>query len=154
MIRTKTTGIVVAMVCAFVASSLWYSPILFGRQFLELSGMAAASKPSITTVASEMLRNLLLASAISWILARQSQTKLSSVLALAATLFLGFPVVLLSGSVMWQHVPFELALIHCGDWLIKILLMTIIPWAVSRSVEMHSRPSGQEHPAGRALRPN
>ncbi|MDT7810543.1 MAG: hypothetical protein QOJ42_459, partial [Acidobacteriaceae bacterium] len=45
MIRTRTTGVILAAVCAFVASSLWYSPVLFGRQFLELSGVVAASKP-------------------------------------------------------------------------------------------------------------
>lgn len=152
MIRTKTTGIVVAIACAFVASSLWYSPVLFGRQFLQLSGFVSASKPSIAIVASEMLRNLLLASAISWILARQGPPKLSSVLGFAAALFLGFPVVLLSGSVMWQHVPVGLALIHCGDWLIKILLMTLIPWAVCRNAEIQSRPPVQDHAARPARR--
>jgi hypothetical protein len=101
-----------------------------------------------------MLRNLLLASAIFWLLGRQRPTKLSSVLAFAAALWLGFPLTLLSGSVMWQNVPVELALIHSGDWLIKILLMTLIPWVVSRNAETRSRPSvaGSRQRVARSVR--
>src|SRR5260370_39763727 len=78
MIRTRTTGVILAAVCAFVASSLWYSPVLFGRQFLELSGVVAASKPIVSKIAGEMVRNLLLASSILWILTRQKLTNLRS----------------------------------------------------------------------------
>jgi hypothetical protein len=45
---------------------------------------------------------------------------------LGVWLWIGFPVVLLSGSVMWQNVPWALAAIHAGDWLVKILLITVI----------------------------
>jgi hypothetical protein len=32
MMKTKTGGIIIAIACAFVASSMWYSPLLFGRR--------------------------------------------------------------------------------------------------------------------------
>lgn len=124
-----------AAICGFVASSLWYSPVLFGRQFLELSGVVVASRPSAITVTGEILRNLLLASAISWLLIRHRPTGLSSVMVFAGVLWLGFPATLLSGSVMWQNVPLKLAFIHAGDWLIKILLMSVIPWTAIRNAE-------------------
>ncbi len=41
-------------------------------------------------------------------------------------LWIGFPVVLLSGSVLWEDVPARLAAIHAGDWLIKLLLIGAI----------------------------
>jgi hypothetical protein len=31
-------------------------------------------------------------------------------------LWIGFPVLLFSGSVMWQNVPWMLAVIQAGDW--------------------------------------
>ena len=149
MIRTMLKGILVAATCGFVASSLWYSPVLFGRQFLELSGVVAAFRPSVITVAGEILRNLLLASAISWLLIRHRPTKLNSILAFAGILWLGFPVTLLSGSVMWQNVPLKLAFIHAGDWLIKILLMSVIPWIVIRNVEGSHDQRGRNNQRGR-----
>ena len=89
-------------------------------------------------IMGEILRNLLLASVIVWLLAQREPIKLKSVLVFAIILWLGFPVTLLSGSVMWQNVPLELALVHSGDWLIKILLMTVIPWVLSRNAELPS----------------
>ena len=47
-------------------------------------------------------------------------------LLLGIWLWLGFPVVLLTGSVIHEHFPQKLAAIHAGDWLIKILLFTVI----------------------------
>jgi hypothetical protein len=38
----------------------------------------------------------------------------------------GFPVVLLSGSVIWEKVPAKLAAMHSGDWLVKLLVVSVI----------------------------
>jgi hypothetical protein len=35
-----------------------------------------------------------------------------------------FPFVLLTGSIMWEDVPWKLAAIHAGDLLVQIVLMT------------------------------
>src|SRR5258708_10638347 len=139
MTKMNAIGIALGVVCAFVASSLWYSPLLFGKQFLELSGVVTAPKPTGITIAGEILRNLLLASVIVWLLAHRQMIKLKSVVVFGVILWFGFPVTLLSGSVMWQNVPFGLALIHSGDWLVKILLMTVIPWVVSKNAGPRSR---------------
>lgn len=138
MIRYRAIGVIVAVICSFLASSLWYSPALFGNEFFALSGVVASSQPDPAKVAGEILRNVILALAILWLLTRQRPTRFRSVLVLAGILWIGFPVMLLSGSVMWQNVPPELAIIHCGDWLIKILLMTSVPWIVSRKAEARS----------------
>lgn len=71
----------------------------------------------------------------------------------AGILLLGFPVPLLSDTVMWQNVPLELAFIHARDWLIKMLLMSVIPWMI-RKAEAESRSAGQKQPAGQALDAN
>ena len=47
-------------------------------------------------------------------------------LAIALLAWLAFPVVLLTGSVMWEDVPFKLAAVHAGDWLGKMLIMAFI----------------------------
>ena len=45
---------------------------------------------------------------------------------LALWVWLGFPFMILVGSVMWDRRPWKLAAIHSGDWLMKLLLMAVI----------------------------
>jgi hypothetical protein len=46
--------------------------------------------------------------------------------ALGALLWLGFPVVLWTGAVIWEKVPLKLAAIHSGDWLLKLIIVSVI----------------------------
>ena len=138
MTRRRVAGLALAAVFAIIASSLWYSPMLFGGQFVALSGAAASAGPDGLKFAAEMLRNLLLAVVISELLARLQANSLRAALGLAAILWLGFPFTLLSGSVLWQNVPIELGFIHCGDWLFKILLITLTMWFVNGKAAMRS----------------
>jgi hypothetical protein len=41
-------------------------------------------------------------------------------------LWFGFPLILLTGSVLWDNVPLKLAAIHAGDWLVKMLVIPLI----------------------------
>lgn len=148
MTKSNVIGIFLAAVFAFLGSSLWYSPLLLGRQFLALSGMTGSATSDQWKIAAEMLRNLLLASVICWLLAGLGANSLKSALRLAAILWLGFPFTLLSGSVLWQNVPVELGLIHSGDWLLKLFLMTTTFWLVNRkaAVVLHQRAIGAVQP--------
>lgn len=47
-------------------------------------------------------------------------------LALGLALFAGFPLVLWVGAVVHEHAPVERALIHGGDWLAKLLAVSVI----------------------------
>jgi hypothetical protein len=30
------------------------------------------------------------------------------------------------GSILWEKVPFKMAAIHAGDWLVKLVLLAVI----------------------------
>jgi hypothetical protein len=60
---------------------------------------------------------------------RLHDRKPHDVLALGTVLWLGFPVVVLAGSVFHEHVPVPLAALHAGDWLLKLLAITTITTA-------------------------
>lgn len=49
-----------------------------------------------------------------------------SALPLGILLWIGFPVILLCGSVLWQNIPWILAATHASDWFVKILLISLI----------------------------
>lgn len=45
---------------------------------------------------------------------------------MALLLWVGFPVVLLTGSMLHEGVPWQLAALHGGDWLIKLVVIAVI----------------------------
>jgi hypothetical protein len=53
----------------------------------------------------------------------------------------GFPAMILLGSVVHENVPLMLAAIHAGDWLVKLLLMTVIigVWRIGERGSKESR---------------
>lgn len=120
-------AIVVAVVAAFVASSVWYS--VFGKQRAALSdapNAAAGAKPPSWLVLLEFARTLILAAVLAGLAANLDIETWSGALQLALATWIGFPVILLSGSVVWENVPWRLAAIHAGDWLVKILIIAFI----------------------------
>ena len=132
MNRPRFLSLIAAVSAAFIASSLWYSPLIFGKQFLELSGAGLTPEHAGTRVAGEILRNIILACVVERLIALMKPSDWKHVLGLGGLLWLGFPALLLSGSVMWQNVPWMLAVIHAGDWFVKLLLMVAILDLMSR----------------------
>jgi hypothetical protein len=45
---------------------------------------------------------------------------------LGIIIWIGFPVILLSGSVLHENVHVGVAAIHAGDWLIKLIVAILI----------------------------
>jgi hypothetical protein len=115
-----------AALAAFVVSMGWY--IVFAKQRRELSDAAAVAtrRPPPLKIAGELIRNILLAGALAYVLAHTSVTGAAGTMWLGLILWIGFPVVLLTGSAMWEDAPWKLATIHAGDWLVKLLVMIVI----------------------------
>ncbi len=126
MIRINYFAVGVAVVAAFIVSSVWYSPLLFGKQFMELSGVGPSAGPNAGKIAGELVRTFILACVLARFVVLLKVVDWKGALRLGVWLWIGFPVVLLSGSVMWQNVPWMLAAIHAGDWLVKVLLITLV----------------------------
>jgi hypothetical protein len=117
-------AIAVVAVAAFVLSSLYY--MITGKARAEILGIAPDSRPEPWKMLVELARNVLLAAVIAEFVALQGITDLGGGLKLALLAWLGFPAVLLSGSVIWDKVSTKLAVIHGGDWLIKITVMAVV----------------------------
>ena len=118
-----------AAVAAFVASSLWY--ILFGKQRMKLLGddrsaVADMRKVRAWKILAELVRNLVLAYVLARFVVLLGVVGWKSAVQLGVWLWIGFPFMILAGSVMWDNRPWKLAAIHAGDWLMKILLMAVI----------------------------
>jgi hypothetical protein len=118
-------AVVVAIASAFVASSIYY--VALAKQRAALSPAAADMKSrQPRKMLAEVARNVILALVIAHFVKGLDIRTWGEAAAMSGWLWLGFPLILLSGSVMWERVPPKLAAIHGGDWLIKLLLMSEI----------------------------
>ena len=119
-------AIVVAVVVAFVASTVWY--IVFGAERERLLGTqgGASERPPVWMVLVELVRSFVVAYVLAVLFGFVGGVGFIGAVGLGLMIWVGFPVVLLVGSVIWDRVPWKLAAIHAGDWLVKLLLMAII----------------------------
>lgn len=114
---------------AFVFSSIWY--VGWSKQRATLSSAAAAQRrPPRWLMPVELMRTLVVALVLAGIVSRLGITNVSSAVLLALSMWIAFPVILLSGSVIYENVPLRLAAIHAGDWLGKLLIIiaTLNAW--------------------------
>ena len=117
----------VAAVVVFVVSTVYY--IAFSKQMAQLNPVyadSATTTPAPWKLAVELARSLVLALVIGKLAQLLDVTDGAGAIQLGASLWVGFPVVLWTGAVMWERVPAKLAAIHAGDWLLKLLAIALI----------------------------
>jgi len=77
-------------------------------------------------VVAELLRTTVTAAVFAELADQAGALDLPAGAALALLVWLGFPLVLLTGSVLWEQVPPVTAAVHAGDWLLKLLLVALL----------------------------
>ena len=131
MVHVNYWAVLVAAIVVFVLGWLWYSPLLFFRPWMRARGldpaaaMAGAKMPAGKLVI-ELVRCLVLAYIIAHFVAALGISNWLIAAHFGLLLWVAFPVVLLTGSVIWENTPVKVAAIHAGDWLVKLLVIPII----------------------------
>src|ERR1700730_3526625 len=131
MVHVNYTAVFVAAIAVFVLGWLWYSPFLFYKPWMRARGidpvaaMAGAKMPGGKLVI-ELLRCIVLAYVIARFAALLGISSWMGAVHFGFLLWIGFPVILLIGSVLWDNTPVKVAAIHSGDWLVKMLVIQII----------------------------
>ena len=126
MVDVNVVAVVVAAVVAFAFAGAYYS-VFAGR--LATLGPAWAERPSVPawpSMAFELVKGALIALVVAALLDRLAVAGALGGLALALVLWVAFPVMILAGSVIHEHVPTALAAIHAGDWLAKLVIIALI----------------------------
>lgn len=130
MFRINYLAILVASVVAFIASMVWY--IAFAKQWRMLSEAKSgatddnARRPNPIMMLAEIARNLVLALVLAYLVVHLGMMSWMGALQLAFVLWIGFPILLFTGSIMRENYPWKLAAIHAGDWLLKLILLSVI----------------------------
>lgn len=120
-------AVTVSAVAVWIVSTGYY--IGFTKQMAALHpayAEAAAVRPPPWKIVVELIRNLVVATVVAWLAQRLNITEWADGVALGLTLWVGFPIVLWTGAVIWEKVPPKLAAIHAGDWFLKLLVIAVI----------------------------
>ena len=110
---------------AVVASTAWYTALAGPLARLD-DAYAQGSRPPAWVLPVEVARSATVATAVAVLARRTDARGLRGAAGLALGLWAAFPAVLLTGSVVHEKVPWKLAAIHGGDWLAKLLLVSVV----------------------------
>lgn len=119
-------GIAAAAVAAFVVSSVYYAVATPLERRIVGPVALDRGRPGPWKVLTELLRTAVVGAAFGFIAHRCDDLRIGSGVVLAIVCWVGFPVVLLTGSVIWERVHPATAAMHAGDWLVKLLLIGVI----------------------------
>lgn len=122
-------AVIVAAIASMVIGMAWYSPMLFGKQWMELIGisvkdMEAAKKKGMSkTYALAFVSSLVMA----YVLAHFVDYAMASSLADGAMagfwVWLGFVATVSLSSVLWDCKPWKLYFINVGYHLVQLVVM-------------------------------
>lgn len=119
-------------VAGMVVGALWYSPILFGKMWMKLSGMSqekmaeAKKKSMVKPYAVSFIGLLVMAYVLAHFLAIGVAVTASDALLVAFWLWLGFVVTIKIGDVLWAGDPVKLYIINIAHYLVAIGVMAVI----------------------------
>lgn len=113
-------AVAAATVLAFVASSVYYS--VFGAALPQ----ADSGRPPAWKILVELLRSLVIATTLAVAVAGLDIAGVGGALLLGVVVWVAFPVTILAGSIIWDGVPWRLAALHAGDWLVKAVLIALL----------------------------
>ncbi len=119
-------AIFVAAAVAFVLGGFYYA--ILGKQLATVSETAAAAGGSMKPwqLAAEVIRCIVLATVVACLVSKTGADEWLDGLGLGLLLWVGFPLVLWVGAMVHEQTPLKLALIHGGDWLVKLPVIAII----------------------------
>lgn len=120
-----------------VIASVGYYSAFNGLLARHHQAYAGDVRPPPWLLPVELARSASVATAVAVLAERTDTQGLAGRVRLGLGLWAAFPVVLLTGSVVHEKVPWQVATVHGGDWLIKLLLMSALAGRPSNS---SSRP--------------
>src|SRR6266568_1329915 len=128
--------VIAAVFAAFVVSAIWYSPLLFGKQWIALRSQYMSVAPNAYIAPwkplVEFIREVTVAYVLSRFVRQLAIYRLRDALNFGFWVWIGFPITMLVGASLWDNKPWELSLIHGGDWFTKMLVMASVIVATRR----------------------
>jgi hypothetical protein len=117
--------IVAAGIVVFVFAAVYYT--LLAPMGARLgAAWAQGQRPTPALMLLELVKAVVVAAVVAGLVSCIGISHVTGAVELALALWIGFPIVLLVGSVTQENVPWRLAAIHAGDWLAKLLIVAVL----------------------------
>ncbi len=126
MLGINYLAVVVAAVAAFVVSSVWY--IVFGKELAKASAAFAKAlqKPQPWKMLVVIVQSLVLALVLAYFIGLIGDVGWMGAVRVGVLLWIGLSAMHWVGSIMWEKVPWKMAAIHAGDWLVKLVVIAVL----------------------------
>lgn len=123
-------AVVAAAVIALLQSAIW-NRFLFGDAIMQLRDpgwdpSADAGAPPLWKLLVEVVRSLVVAFVLAYLIVQLDISTLSEALQFGLLVWIGFPATILAGTGLLEDDPVQLMAIRVGDWLVKLILMTVV----------------------------
>jgi hypothetical protein len=138
--RINVLAVLVAAVCAFVMSSLYYSPLLLGNVWRAVDPVASSMTFSPWKGVAEIVRTLGITFVMARLLLLLGTNDVKSATQFALWIWFGFSALMWIGAIIWEGTPWQVAAIHSGDWLLKTLLIAVVLGLWSKRTATHGKP--------------
>lgn len=121
---------VVAAAASFVASMLWYG--VFGAAMMRLQAEwrgaeeEVPDRPPVWKLLGFFTTGLIIALCVAVLVGLTDISGWSPSLGLGVLLWVGFSLTQWISSILGEGVPWKLAAIHAGDWLLHLLIISVI----------------------------
>ena len=126
MSRINPWAVLVAGAAAFVMSFLYYSPLLLGNIWRAVDPAVANRAFSRWNGIIEIARTLAITFVMARLLLLLKTNDVKSAIRFALWTWFGFSALMWIGAITWEGTPWQVAVIHSGDWLLKTLLIAIV----------------------------
>ena len=132
MPQPNLLAVLVSAIIGMVIGALWYSPLLFGKVWMNLSGFTdkkmqemkkkGMAVPYILNFISTLILSYVLALFIS---ASQAVTIMQGAI-VGFFVWIGFMATLMLNSVLWEGKPVKLYILNIAYHLITVIIMSVI----------------------------
>src|SRR5438093_13050049 len=117
-----------AAIAKIIIGALWYSFILFLKDWLELSGITEEQMKQgmIKVLVVEFIGSCLMVFVLAHAIRYEGATSMLEGMAVGFFNWLGFVVVVIISNVIYERKPFKLYLLNNGYLLLSFLVMSVI----------------------------
>ena len=126
--KVNIWAVILAGVSYLIVGALWYSPLLFGKQWIQLNGFTdedfKTNKPMWMITLVSFLSASVSAFVISWILGANSSALFGAIIGAGIAFF--WITMSKLPNVLFENQPVKLFLIHAGFDLVSYMVMGAI----------------------------
>lgn len=124
-------AVLVAAVASMVVGGLWYSPLLFGKQWMKMMKFEEKDLPKMKQEAKKsyalgFVSSLVMSYVLAHFVDYTASTTVVTGLQLGFWIWLGFTATLQLGSVLWEGKSWKLFFLNTAHSLVSLLLMAVI----------------------------